>query len=107
MSDTATKPRKRAGQQRFEAEGFPQPDPELEAAASAYAKALTTESNAKQKKGTAKDALLEVMTRKGVEMVRFTHGTTEKVVRIEHKDAVKIETVKQSKSSDESDDGDE
>lgn len=100
---TETK-RKRAGQQRFEGDGFPKPDEELEAAASAYAKALTAESNAKQKKGTAKDALLEVMTRKGVEMVRFMHGTTEKQIRIEHKDNVKIETVKQAASSDSSDD---
>jgi hypothetical protein len=107
-TETATKTRKRAGQQqRFDAEGFPKPDEELEAAASAYAKSLTAESNAKQKKTSAKDSLVEVMQRKGVETVRFMHGTTEKMIRIEHKDSVKIETVKQSSSVDSNDSDDE
>lgn len=89
----------RAGQQRFKGQGFPVPDAELEGAASSYAKAMTAETNAKAKKKSQLDTLIETMTRKGVTEVRFTYGGTEKILRLESKERVKIEVVRESKDS--------
>lgn len=102
MSTTMEK-KPRAGQQRFKGDGFPVPDPELEAAASAYSKALTAETNAKAKRTSQKETLLEVMERKGIDEVRVAHGTSEKIVRRKKTYSLKIEVVREAKDSPEAD----
>lgn len=98
-TDTTTKIRKKAG--RFTGEGFPAVDDELEAAAGEYTKAMKKETDAKSAKKLKLENLIDLMKAKGVTEYRVTVGSVEKMVRLDSKDSIKIETVKTSKDSDE------
>lgn len=103
-TDAPTRPRKKAG--RFTGDGFPEVDDELEAAAGEYTKAMKKETDAKSAKKLKLENLIELMRAKGTTEYRVTIGSVEKIVRLDSKDSIKIETVKQSKDSD-SDSSDE
>lgn len=93
-------------QRKMAGEGFPKVDKDLEAAAGEYAKAMKKETDAKSAKKQKWNNLVDVMKSKGVSEYRVMIGTTEKLVALDSKDVIRIETIKQSKDS-ESDSSDE
>lgn len=98
-TEAAERPKKKVRQQRMEGDGFPEIDADLEAAADDYAKALRAKNKAAEKLNTQKEMLIEMMTRKGVSVIRIDEGA--KMLTLKHNDVLKVEKVKELVAIDE------
>lgn len=93
MTEAAT--RKRAGKQlRMEGDGFPKPNPEVEAASQEVADKLRAKNKATEKYNTAIEQCIEIMTRHGVDSVRIDEGG--KMLTLTRDPKLKIVKVKET-----------